>query len=336
MTVIGLQTAIWSNRLKSLLLLILFPTLIFGVFFGVFYVTGSSFKEVPPPANTQSNHPRTKKVLMSQSEYLAEIFQTTASTFVFVGPVILIWALISFMFHRQIIFAFTDAQPITRKEYPELYNIVENLCISRGLPVPNIGILEDDSLNAFATGWKPEKAWVVFSRGILNKLSKEEIEAVAAHELTHIINRDGLTMIVIIVFIGAIAGLGEILVRASMNSRGNNNSKDSGRGTIMMVGVILLVLGYIILPLVQLAISRRREYLADAGSVELTKNRDAMISALRSISQDSTIESIKKDTISALCIANPFPKAAGLMSSFHEFFSTHPTIENRIELLQKY
>lgn len=106
--------------------------------------------------------------------------------------------------------------------------------------------------------------------------------------------------------------------------------------TMVMIGVVLLILGYLILPIVQLAVSRRREYLADAGSVELTKNRDAMINALRSISQDSTIESIKKDTVSALCIANPFPKAAGLMSSFHEFFSTHPTIENRIELLKKY
>ena len=104
----------------------------------------------------------------------------------------------------------------------------------------------------------------------------------------------------------------------------------------IVIGGALLALGYLILPIVQLAISRRREYLADAGAVELTHNRDAMIGALRAISQDSTIESIKKDTVSALCIANPFPKAAGLMSNFHEFFSTHPTIDHRIELLGKY
>lgn len=227
MAVIGLQTAIWSNRLKSLLLLILFPTLIFGVFFGAFYAISSPYKEAPPTTNTQSNSAQTKQTRLTQSEYLAETFRATAEAFIFIGPVILIWALISFIFHRQIIFAFTDAKPITRKEYPELYNIVENLCISRGLPVPNIGILEDDSLNAFATGWRPEKAWVVFSRGILNKLNKEEVEAVAAHELTHIINRDGLTMIVIIVFIGAIAGLGEILVRFGASSSSDSEAKDT-------------------------------------------------------------------------------------------------------------
>lgn len=104
----------------------------------------------------------------------------------------------------------------------------------------------------------------------------------------------------------------------------------------ILLGVVLLVLGYLILPLVQLAVSRKREYLADAGSVELTKNRDAMIAALQKISTDSKIESIKKDSVSALCIESPFPKARGWKSKFHEFFSTHPSIENRIEMLQKY
>ncbi len=104
----------------------------------------------------------------------------------------------------------------------------------------------------------------------------------------------------------------------------------------LAVGIALLALGYLILPLVQLAISRRREYLADAGSVELTHDREAMIGALQAISADSTIESIKKDSVSALCIANPFPRVSGFMSHFHEFFSTHPTIQNRIDLLQKY
>lgn len=143
-------------------------------------------------------------------------------------------------------------------------------------------------------------------------------------------------MVTIIVFIGAIAAIGEIMLRSGAHAKKSSDSKNDGRLPIILIGLALMALGYLILPLVQLAVSRRREYLADAGSVELTKNREAMIGALRSISQDSTIESIKKDSVSALCIANPFPKAAGLMSHFHEFFSTHPTIDNRIELLQKY
>ena len=249
----------------------------------------------------------------------------------------MVWCLIAFIFHRKIIFSFTQAKPITRKEYPELYNIVENLCISRGLPTPNIGILEDDSYNAFAVGWNPKKAWIVFSRGIITKLNKQEIEAVAAHELTHIMNKDGLLLVAVIVFIGAVAAIGEILIRSVAKSKGGSGKGNGqGKAMLLMVGVSLLILGYLILPIVQLAISRKREYLADAGSVELTRDKLSMISALQKISQDSVIESIEKDTVSALCISSPFPKTAGFMNRFHEFFSTHPSIENRIELLEKY
>lgn len=125
--------------------------------------------------------------------------------FTYLGPILLVWCLISFAFHRQIIFAFSGAKPLERRICPDVYNIVENLCISRGLPMPQIGILEDDSMNAFAVGWRPKNAWIVFSRGLLNTLNKKEVEAVAAHELTHIINRDSLLMVVVICFIGAIA-----------------------------------------------------------------------------------------------------------------------------------
>lgn len=326
MAVVGLQTAIWSNRLKTLLLLTLFPALLFGAFFAWFAIEETN--------NAQGRQARHEQAVGNPMELA---LRDVGNLFSLLGPAILVWALVSFVFHRQIIFAFTEARPITRQENPRIYNIVENLCISRGLPAPRIGILDDDSLNAFAVGWNPEKAWIVFSKGIIEKLSTEEIEAVAAHELTHVMNKDGLLMVTIIVFIGAIAGIGEILFRIGVNSRRSSDSKeDGGRTAIMLMGVVLLALGYLILPLVQLAVSRKREYLADAGSVELTKNRDAMIGALRSISQDSAIESIKKDSVSALCIANPFPKAAGLISNFHEFFSTHPSIEHRIELLQKY
>lgn len=122
--------------------------------------------------------------------------------------------LISFAFHRELIFLYTGAVPIKRSERPEIYNIVENLCISRGLPTPNIGVLKDSSMNAFAVGWNPKKAWIVFSEGILERLSKEEIEAVAAHELTHIVNKDGLLLVTIIVYIGAVAAIGELLLRS--------------------------------------------------------------------------------------------------------------------------
>lgn len=201
MAVIGLRSSIWSNRFKTGVLLVLFPVLVLGmvylVLFGIEVYRGAGW-----------------------STYgLSGIARTTLDTslgiFTFLGPVILVWALVSFLFHRQIIFAFSGARAITRQENPEIYNIVENLCISRGIPTPNIGILDDESLNAFAVGWNPKRAWIVFSQGIVNKLTREEIEAVAGHELTHILNKDGLLLVTTIVYIGAIAAIGEILVRTA-------------------------------------------------------------------------------------------------------------------------
>jgi len=138
--------------------------------------------------------------------------------------------------------------------------------------------LEDDSLNAFSVGWDVKNSWIVFSRGILEKLDKSQIEAVAGHELVHIINKDGLLMVAVIVFIGSIAALGEVMFRIGANS-GSSDNKDNGqvKAVLLGVGIAFLILGYLILPLVQLAISRKREYLADAGSVELTHDKTAMI-----------------------------------------------------------
>ncbi|MBP8016931.1 M48 family metallopeptidase [Candidatus Gracilibacteria bacterium] len=381
MAVIGIQSAIWSNRFKTIVLILLFPILLFGifllVFFGINYfgdnngnnarefytnaingtlktIEGEPITEIPTsifPA-CESKNPD----ICVYKMYTLKTFDDVLIIFIFLGPVILIWCLISFIFHRSIIFSFTEAKPITRKEYPDLYNIIENLCISRGLPVPNIGILEDDSLNAFAVGWNPKKCSIVFSRGIINKLNKNEIEAVAAHELTHIINKDGLLMITIIVFIGAIAVIGEILFK-SVRFSGNSKNSGNAKGLIILVGLILIVLGYLILPLVQLAISRKREYLADAGSVALTHDKLSMISSLQKISVDSRIESITKKSVSAICIADPFKggkegiffdekgnkldkpiqtESNSIFSYFSEFFSTHPSIENRIEMLEKF
>ena len=277
---VGLQSSIWANRSKSLFLIVSFPALLFGILFFVFFFL--SFKSGNMDATWQM--------------HAKESLLMNASAFTFLGPVLLIWFLLSFLFHRQIIFAFSGAKALERKENLEIYNIVENLCISRGLPTPRIGILEDDSMNAFAVGWKPKNAWIVFSRGLLNRLEKMEIEAVAAHELTHIINRDSLLMVVVICFIGAVATIGEIILRFGWRFGSNRDNKDSGqiKLIIMITGVVFLMLGYLVFPLIQLALSRRREYLADAGSVELTHDREAMIGALKKISQDSVIESIDK------------------------------------------
>jgi len=246
----------------------------------------------------------------------------------FLGPVILIWGIISFFFHRQIVFKFAWAKPITRKEIPEVYNIVENLCISRWLAVPKIGIIEDNSMNAFALGWNTKHAWIVFSRGLINRLNKAEIEAVAAHELTHIINKDSLMMIIIVVFVWVIGTLWQILIRMRWSSK-------EGKGNALpLIGLWLLLLWYLVYPLIRLAISRKREFLADAGAVELTKDKYAMISALQKISTDSRIESIQKDTVAAMCIESPLEgKNPGF---FSRLLATHPPIADRIKALESY
>jgi len=254
----------------------------------------------------------------------------TNDIFFLLWPIIILRGIISFIFYRQIIFKFTGAKPITRKEHPEIYNIVENLCISRGLPIPNIGIIEDNSMNAFATGRNTKHARIVFSRGLINRLNKQEIEAVAAHELTHVINKDSLMMIVIVVFVGIIGTLWQILIRFWWRSK-----NEKWGNIIPLIGLGLLILWYIIYPLIQLALSRKREYLADAGSVYLTKDKNAMISALQKISEDSVIESIQKDTVAAMCIESPFAKKKK-RRFFSNLLSTHPTIENRIKALQNY
>jgi len=305
----GIQSSLWANKFRSVFLIVLFPIflrLIITIAYTV-YIT----------------YQYQESLVKARNQWLLE----ANNAFMFLGPIILLRWIISFFFYRQIIFKFSWAKVITRQENPKIYNIVENLCISKGLPTPKIWIIEDDSLNAFATGRNMKNAWIVFSKWLIDKLNQAEIESVAAHELTHIINKDSLVMIIIVVFVWAIWTLGQILIRV----RGGNKDKWN---PLPLIWLALLILWYLIYPLIQLSISRKREYLADAWSVEITKDKYAMISALQKISQDPIIESIKKDTIAAMCIQTPFAQTKKWWLS--SILSTHPSIENRIQALEKY
>ena len=260
---------------------------------------------------------------LTSEERMQEALTETGAALALLAPVLMIWLLISFFFQRQLMFSFSWAKPVTRAQEPKLYNMIENLCISRGLPTPRIGIIETPGMNAFALGWRPKDSWIVFTRGLLNALEKSEIEAVAGHELTHIINKDSLLMLVMVLYIGAISLLGEILLRSG--GRGGNSKN---KNVLPLIGLVLLMLGYLFYPLVKLAISRKREYLADAGSVELTKDNQAMISALRKISARPEVKLDNKE-MAAMFIANPFKKMSSL-------FQTHPSIEDRIKALEHY
>lgn len=203
----GLQSSIRSNQFKTWLLVLLLPIFLgLGIFVVFYFFSGkeavyNQYGEIV--AYTKS----------SPEERFTEAKAATGELLLILGPILIIWLLISFFFQRQLMFAFSGAKPITRKENPEIYNLVENLCISRGLPTPKIGIIESSGMNAFALGWRTTDSWIVFTRGLLKHLEKREIEAVAAHELTHIINKDSLLMLVMVLYIGAITLLGQILIR---------------------------------------------------------------------------------------------------------------------------
>ncbi|MCH8519062.1 M48 family metallopeptidase [Candidatus Gracilibacteria bacterium] len=309
MAYIGLTTSIWNNRLKLLYLISLLPLLVtLSIVFYLLILYGGFNKE-----------------------FQTDFFIITGTLI----PILILWLIIGIYFQKSIIFSFTGARAITRKEEPEIYNLVENLCISRGILTPNIGIIEDKGMNAFATGWSKKDSWVVFSRGLLERLEKDEIEAVAAHELTHILNEDVKQMVIINVFIGAIGTIGYILMRTGMG--GSRGGKGGGKNPLPILGLILYLVSIVILPLINLAISRRKEYLADAGAVQLTKNNDAMIRALQKISTTPRIKSVEEKgrNIASMFIFNPRPDQRHFIS-FRSLLSTHPSIESRIEALRRY
>lgn len=314
MQIIGLQTSKRYNNLRVLYLILLLPFFVFLCIWLFFFLGKTWFYDL-------GLNPETSSIFYASSSFL------------WVLPIMLLWLTIWVYFEKNIIFSFTWAKEVTRKEYPEIYNIVENLTISKWVAIPKIWIIEDNSMNAFATWWSPKNSYIVFSKWLIEKLNKEEIEAVAAHELTHILNRDIRVMVVINVFVWMIGTIWYILMRTSSSSSNSNNWK--WVNPIPILGLFLYLLSLIILPFVTLAISRKKEYLADAWSVELTKNKNAMISALKKISTDSRIEVIDKrdSNIASMFISNPRKRKTSL---FSELTSTHPPIEKRIELLEKY
>ena len=244
-------------------------------------------------------------------------------------------------------FGLSGAKEVTRKENPEIYNIVENLCITKWLPMPKIAIMEEQGMNAFATWRKQEDSWVAFTRGLLQNLNKNEIEAVAWHELTHLMNRDSLLMYVAYVFVWAVSMVWQIIIRSRTSSSSSSSKKS---WWIFFFGLAFLLLWYLLYPLVKLAISRKREYMADLWSVELTKDNRAMISALRKISTNSYVA--KSNTnISSFFIADPKSylgnRSVLNQATDNKWMETtkkiktsirdsHPSIDDRIARLQQY
>ncbi len=246
-----------------------------------------------------------------------------------------VYSLISYWSSASIALSMAHAVPTEKKDNPQLYNIVENLCIAAGLPTPKIYITPEMQINAFATGRDPQHAAVAVTQGALQRLNKTELEGVLAHELSHVGNRDILVSTVAAILAGIISLIADIFLRSVFFGMIGGRSRDNSEAGEMffIAAIVLSVLAPIGTLLIQLAISRRREALADASGVLLTRYPDGLISALRKIEQDNVPMASAKDSTAHMWLDNPF-KGKGA-SWWHKLFMTHPPIEERIAALEK-
>ena len=304
MQYVGLTKQISRNNRYSLLLLIAFPALLLAMFYVFFFFAD-------------------KQNIEATNEHFLQTMPL-----VLIG--VAIWFFIAWMGHSSFIRMATGSKPLERMENKRVYNLVENLCIQQGMTMPAVYVIEDESLNAFATGISSKTFSISLSRGIINKLDDDELEGVIAHELTHIRNRDVRLLIVSIIFVGIFSFLAEMALRSLRFSSG---SKKKDGGYIVLIAIAVTAICYFISLFLRFGISRSREYLADAGGAEMTKKPYALANALRKIDDDPQIEAVKRSDVAQMFIENPQSEKK---SFFSGMFATHPPIKKRIELLEQF
>jgi heat shock protein HtpX len=326
MAAYGLYTHIASNKFRSMLLL--------GGLFLLIYVlvyAGALVGEV----FTHGNRPL--------DVYLTHAARDLISAFPYATIGAALWIVIAYFFHQNMIDAVTGGESVTRQQQPRLYNLLENLCISRGITMPKLKVMDSPALNAFASGLNQRQYSVTVTSGLLAALNDQEIEAVLGHELTHIRNGDVQLMVVAVIIAGVVGFFGELFFRMftnlSWNSGGRSSSSSSsssdrdskgGGGAVVaiIIAVVLILVAWLLSQVVKLALSRSREFLADAGSVELTKNPDAMITALRKIENRGELEGATS-AVMELCVDNP-------REGFADLFATHPSVDSRVKALVQF
>jgi heat shock protein HtpX len=330
MAAYGLYTHIASNKFRSILLLAGLFVLVY-----VMVYAGALIAEVVTDGG------------QSTDEYLAAATRDLITAFPYATGAALLWIAIAYFFHQSIVDAVTGGVGVTRQQQPRLYNLLENLCISRGIPMPKLKVTDSDALNAFATGLNQRQYAVTVTSGLLKYLNDQEIESVLGHELTHIRNGDVQMMVIAVIIAGVVGFFAELFFRSFFNlnwrfgggggSRWSSSSSSdrerkssSGGGAVMVIiiAAALMALAWLLSQVVRLALSRSRELLADAGSVELTKNPDAMISALRKIENRGELPGATS-AVMELCVDNP-------RESFTDLFATHPSVDTRVRALVQY
>jgi len=316
MAAYGLYTHIQSNRRRSIALLI-------GLFLLVYLLVfaGALLAETLLYDGTLNYYLRA-----AWRDFILAAPWATGGT--------ILWIMIAYRFHQSMIDSVTGASSVTRAQEPRLYNLLENLCISRGITMPSLKISEEEGLNAFATGLNEKQYSVTVTRGLMNALTDSEMEAVLGHELTHIRNGDVRMMVIAVVIAGVISFFGEMIFRLFFQGgirfgRGSSDDKKGGgAGIAIVIAIALIALAWFLSVVIRFALSRQREYLADSGSVELTKNPDAMIMALRKIEGRGDIPDANS-AVMELCIENP-------RTGFSNIFDTHPSVDARCAALIKF
>lgn len=333
-----MYTQIRRNNMLTIMLLLMFPVIILGMIWVFLALVNYFGNGVYDQYGNIVRHLDTATV---------NYYFVNAIPWVIIG--VGVWFAIAYFSNTAMVRAATGARPVTRKENPRIYNIVENLCIACNMDMPKINIVDDPQLNAFASGIDKKSYTVTLTTGIINYLNDDELAGVIGHELTHIRNHDTRLLITSIIFVGIVSTIMSIVVQmmynafwfGGMSHRSSDNEEDNRGNGLSMIAVFIIAalccaVAYLFTLLTRFAISRKREYMADAGGAELCGNPLALASALRKISGDPGLENVKRDDIAQLFIIHPQHFAPGLTSFFSSLFSTHPDTRKRIEILEQF
>ena len=253
----------------------------------------------------------------------------------FVGIILIISGFInlgSYYWSDKLVLGMAGAKPIEKKDNPDLYRLVENLTIAAGMPMPKVYIIDDPAPNAFATGRDPNHAVIAFTTGTLDRLERLELEGVVAHELSHVRNYDTRLMSIVVILVGTVALLANVFFR-SLWWGGGSRGRRGGGAILLLVGVVAAILAPITAQLIKLAVSRRREFLADSSGALLTRHPEGLASALLKISSDSTVSKHASPANAHLFIINPF-KGEQAKNWIARLFRTHPPTEDRVKALR--
>lgn len=337
-----MQTQISRNNRMTVLLLLMFPVIILGVvwaFLALVNYFGNGY------------YNQYGEIVHQMDAETVNYYFLQALPWVVGG--VGIWFLIAYLCNASMVKAATGARSLSRRENPRVYNIVENLCMTAGMDMPKINIVDDPQLNAFASGIDKKSYTVTVTTGLLQLLNDDELAGVIGHELTHIRNHDTRLLITSIIFVGIISTVMSVVVQMMYNimwfggggrriggdNDENGNSRNNGLSIIvvLVIGYVLCAVAYLFTLLTRFAISRKREYMADAGGAELCGNPLALASALRKISGDPGLQNVGRDDIAQLFIIHPqHLTAGGALNFMSSLFSTHPDTRKRIEILEQF